>query len=146
VTASAPLASSGGVSPNITLTVILAANFPALTGDITTAGGTLATVLKNTGTAGTYTKITFDAQGRETSGATAAASDLSNGTTGSGAVVLAGNPTMTTPVLGVATATSLRPAANGYISSDGTVGLTQASTTTLGKSITLKDGLVVAFA
>lgn len=34
----------------------------------------------------------------------------------------------------------------GYLSSDGTTGLTQASTTTLGKSITLKNGLVVAFA
>lgn len=36
--------------------------------------------------------------------------------------------------------------ASGYLSSDGTTGLTQASTTTLGKSITLKNGLVVAFA
>lgn len=107
VTASGPLASSGGANPNITLGVIGAANFPALTGDITTAGGTLATVLKNTGTAGTYTKITFDAQGRETSGATAAASDLSNGTTGGGAIVLANTPTLITPVLGVASATSL---------------------------------------
>jgi len=34
----------------------------------------------------------------------------------------------------------------GYLSSDGTAGLTQASTTTLGKSITVKNGLIVAFA
>lgn len=34
----------------------------------------------------------------------------------------------------------------GYKSSDGTAGLTQASTSTTGKSITLKNGLVVAFA
>ncbi len=47
-----------------------AAQFPALTGDITTAGGALATTLKNTGTAGTYYKTTFDGQGRETSGQT----------------------------------------------------------------------------
>jgi hypothetical protein len=47
--------------------VVQAASFPALTGDITTVAGALATTLKNTGTAGTYSGITFDAQGRETS-------------------------------------------------------------------------------
>lgn len=54
--------------------------FPALIGDITTPGGSLSTTLKNTGTAGTYTKTTFDAQGRETSGASAvlASADFSN--------------------------------------------------------------------
>lgn len=36
--------------------------------------------------------------------------------------------------------------AAGYNSSDGTAGLTQVSTTTVGKSITVKNGLVVAFA
>lgn len=41
--------------------------FPALTGDITTVQGAVATTLKNTGTAGTYAGITFDAKGRETS-------------------------------------------------------------------------------
>ncbi len=79
--------------------VLSAANFPALTGDITTPGGSLATILKNTGTTGTYTKITFDAKGRETSGSQAAASDLSNGVTGSGAIVLATSPMLTTPTL-----------------------------------------------
>lgn len=44
-----------------------------------------------------------------------AASDLTNGTTGSGAVVLANTPTLITPVLGVATGTSL--AATGLIKS-----------------------------
>lgn len=39
--------------------------------------------------------------------ATIAAADLSNGVQGSGAVVLATTPTLTTPVLGVATATSI---------------------------------------
>lgn len=49
------------------------AQFPALTGDITTTAGSLATTLKNTGTAGTYgsaTQVpvfTTDAQGRVTS-------------------------------------------------------------------------------
>ncbi len=47
-----------------------ATQFPALTGDITTSAGSLATALKSTGTAGTYVKTTFDAQGRETSGST----------------------------------------------------------------------------
>ncbi len=56
--------------------ILAAARFPALTGDITTSSGALATTLKNTGTAGTYTKVTFDAQGRETSGTTLALSDL----------------------------------------------------------------------
>lgn len=45
-----------------------AAQMPALTGDITTSAGAVATTLKNTGTAGTYFKTTYDAQGRETSG------------------------------------------------------------------------------
>jgi hypothetical protein len=37
-----------------------------LTGDVTTSGA--AATLKNTGTAGTYRSVTFDAQGRETAG------------------------------------------------------------------------------
>lgn len=41
-----------------------------------------------------------------------AASDLSNGTTGSGAVVLAGTPTISTAVLGSSTATTQSPADN----------------------------------
>src|ERR1043166_5644276 len=53
-----------------------AARMPALTGDVTTSAGSVATTLKNTGTAGTYTKITFDAQGRETSGTTLSAGDI----------------------------------------------------------------------
>ena len=46
--------------------------------------------------------------------ATIAATDLSNGVTGSGAVVLATSPALTTPNIGVATATSLN--VNGTIS------------------------------
>lgn len=44
--------------------------FPALTGDITTVQGAVATTLKNTGTAGTYQSVTTDAQGRVTAGTT----------------------------------------------------------------------------
>jgi hypothetical protein len=51
------------------------------------------------GTAGTYTKVTTDAKGRVSSGVTAAASDLSNGVQGSGAIVLATSPTITTPTI-----------------------------------------------
>jgi hypothetical protein len=47
-----------------------------LSGDVTTSGGGLVTTLKNTGTAGTYTKVTTDAQGRVSSGTTLSTSDL----------------------------------------------------------------------
>jgi hypothetical protein len=46
-----------------------------LSGDVTTSGSNAAT-LKNTGTAGTYTKVTTDAQGRVTSGTTLGYTDL----------------------------------------------------------------------
>jgi hypothetical protein len=53
------------------------------------------------------------------SAAQPAASDLSNGTTGSGSVVLATSPTLVTPVLGAATGTTLAlgstPAASGTL-------------------------------
>jgi|GEM_PF-2413751 len=48
--------------------ILNSARFPALTGDITTAAGSLVTTLKNTGTAGSYTKVNTDAQGRVISG------------------------------------------------------------------------------
>jgi len=54
-----------------------------------------STALPDVVTAGTNTKLTYDAKGRITAGTQAAASDLSNGTTGSGAVVLAGSPGLT---------------------------------------------------
>jgi len=65
---------------HLTTGTVPAAQMPAFTGDITTSAGTVATTLKNTGTAGTYTKTTFDAQGRETSGTAAvlASSDYAN--------------------------------------------------------------------
>lgn len=49
----------------------------ALTSDVLASGsGSVVATLKNTGTAGTYTKTTFDAQGRETSGTTLAVGDI----------------------------------------------------------------------
>lgn len=53
-----------------------AAQFPALTGDVTTSAGSAVTSLKATGTAGTYIKTTFDSAGRETSGTGLSTSDL----------------------------------------------------------------------
>jgi hypothetical protein len=62
-----------GALPTTSLSGTLqAGQFPALTGDITTTAGALATTLKNTGTAGTYTSVTTDAQGRVTAGGSAA--------------------------------------------------------------------------
>lgn len=51
-------------------------------------------------TGATYTKITYDAKGLVTGGSQAAASDLSNGTTGTGGnIVLSTSPSITTPTL-----------------------------------------------
>src|SRR5436309_7194222 len=51
------------------------------------------------GTAGTYTKVVTNAQGRVSSGLQASAADLSNGTAGSGAIVLATSPTIASPTI-----------------------------------------------
>jgi len=48
--------------------ILAAGRFPALTGDVMTAAGSLATTLKSVGTAGTYKSVTTDAQGRVISG------------------------------------------------------------------------------
>ncbi len=69
-----------------------------------TAAGTLATVNSNVGTFAIAT-ITVNGKGLVT-GASAAS------TTGSGAVVLAGTPTLTTAILGSSTATTQAPADN----------------------------------
>jgi hypothetical protein len=58
-------------------------------------------------TGATNTKITYDSKGLVTAGTQAAASDLSNGTTGSGAIVLATSPTLVTPALGTPSAAVL---------------------------------------
>lgn len=86
------------------------------TGDITRPANSVVTTLKNTGTAGTYTKTTFDAQGRETSGTATilASSDFANqGTTttllhGNGA----GNPSFGAVSL-TADVSGVLPSANG---------------------------------
>jgi len=67
---------------------------------------------------------------------------------GTGTLTLKGGTTTAAVVTGanVVFSGTIKPAASGYLSSDGTVGLTQVSTSTTGKSITVKDGLIVAFA
>lgn len=71
-----------------------------LSGDISGTGTTaIAATLPNIVSASTQTKITYNAKGQVTAGSQAAASDLSNGTTGSGGIVLASSPTIATPSL-----------------------------------------------
>lgn len=73
-----------GLSPNawtgsasdLSTGTLGAARLPALTGDITTSAGSAATTLKATGTAGTYTKVTTDANGRVSSGAALGSGDV----------------------------------------------------------------------
>src|SRR5208282_2041538 len=67
-------------------------------GDVTTSGSNVVT-LATVATAGTNTKITYNAKGLVTSGTQAAASDLSNGTTGSGMIVLQTSPALTSPAI-----------------------------------------------
>jgi hypothetical protein len=64
---------SSGTLPN--------ARLPAFTGDATTSAGSSVLTLASSGvTAGTYTKITVDAKGRATVGASATTSDIAEGT------------------------------------------------------------------
>lgn len=65
----------------------------------------------------------FNAATGTFTGSQPAASNLSNGTTGSGAVVLAGSPVLTTPTLGVATGSSLKLTASAPATAAGQVGL-----------------------
>ena len=104
---------------------LAAAQFPALTGDITTAAGSLATALKSTGTAGTYRSATFDAQGRETSGTNPttfsgyAISDSAanlraalTDSTGTGSAVFSASPTFTGKITAAAATSTDLTASN----------------------------------
>lgn len=64
---------------NITIGTLPSGRLPAFTGDATSTAGSTALTLSNTGvTAGTYTKVTTDAKGRITAGATLTFSDIPN--------------------------------------------------------------------
>lgn len=80
---------------------LTAAVMPALTGDVTSSAGSTTLMLANTGvTAGTYAKVTVDAKGRVTSGATLGSSDVTgalgytpyNATNPSGYITASGAP------------------------------------------------------
>lgn len=85
VTASAPLASSGGANPNVTI----------------------------------------------------------NSSTGTGSVVLSAGPTLT----GATVVNTVRPAAGGYLANDTSPGISTTITTgsLVGKTITVKDGIITSF-
>lgn len=85
---------------------------------------------------------------------------LTAGFTGTGSLVRATSPTLVTPTLGAASATSVAATgavsgatvqattAAGFKSSDGSTGYTGTVTTAslVGKTITIKDGIITAFA
>ena len=79
---------------------ILAAEFPALTGDVTTPGGSLATTVAQVN--GAAVPVSAAAIASNSSSQLVAAS-----VTGSGAVVLSTSPALVTPTLGTASATAL---------------------------------------
>lgn len=76
-----------------------------------------------------------------------AASDLSNGTTGSGAVVLATSPSLTTPILGVATVTSVNKVTITQPATAATITIANNKTLTVSNTITesATDGANINF-
>ncbi len=137
----------GAVSLTTDVTGTLqAAQAPAFSGDVASSAGSLSLTLANSGViAGTYTKLTVDAKGRATTGTTASASDLSNGTTGSGAIVLATSPTLTSPILGIATATSINKVSLTAPATGSTLTVADGKTLTASNTVTLQatDGAAI---
>src|SRR5207302_2105322 len=84
-----------------------AAQMPALTGDVTSSAGSTATTLASVVSAGTNTKITYDAKGRVTSGAQAQFSDLG------GSVAATQMPALTGDVTSSAGSTATTLATSG---------------------------------
>jgi hypothetical protein len=76
-----------------------------------------------------------------------AASDLSNGTSGSGAVALVTSPSFTTPTLGVATATSINKVAITAPASSAMLTIANGKTLTANNSLTLagSDSTTITF-
>jgi hypothetical protein len=131
-----PVSASGNIALSASGNISFTGTLPVANGG--TGATTLTGLLKGNGTSaftaatagtdyvapnasitgGTNTKITYDSKGLVTAGTQAAASDLSNGTTGSGSIVLSTSPTLTTPNLGVASSTSETisgTAGNGFL-------------------------------
>lgn len=127
------------VSSSDIIGILAAARFPALTGDVTTSSGAVATTLKNTGTAGTYTKPTFDAQGREISGTSAILASADYVNQGTTTTLLhgnaAGNPSFgqvsltadVTGVLPIANFTTGTPNGSKFVRDDGVLAVPAGS-------------------
>ena len=123
------------VSSADTTGVLKAASFPALTGDVTTSAGALATTLATVATPATNTKITYDAKGRVTSGAQAQFSDI--GGVGScaqepamtGDITSSGCAATLATVATPATATKVTFNAKGLVTSSGTTDVSSADIT-----------------
>jgi len=123
------------------------AAFPALTGDVTNTAGSVATTVGKIGgnavslggaftLSGAFaTTLTVTGTTTLTLPTSGTVTALGNTTTGSGSIVLATTPTLVTPVLGVATATSI----NGLTitSSTGTLTVTNAKTLSVSNTLTL---------
>lgn len=128
--------SSADLSGSDVTGILAAARFPALTGDLTTIAGalatTLATVNANVGAFALAT-VTVNAKGLITAASAAS-------TTGSGNVVLASSPTITTPTI----AKLANLTTNGFIKTsggDGTLGIDTSTYITGNQSITLSGDI-----
>lgn len=111
---------------------LAAARMPALTGDITTSAGAVATTLATVNSnVGSFAIATVTVNGKGLVTAASAAS-----TTGSGSVVLATSPTITTPSI----AKLANLTTNGFVktgSGDGTLSVDTATYLTANQTITL---------
>lgn len=137
------LTSAGAGTPAWTTTLPTAA-FPALTGDITTSAGSLATTLKTItqGTGSNFVKIAIDSNGRVTGNTAVALADLTtlgaapiNSPTFTGTVTLPGDPTST---LHAATKQYVDNIASGI----SVLAAVRVATTTAGGNIAALSGLL----
>lgn len=130
--------SSGGTTPSLTV------NAAGCNGVCSANGTTLATAAAGTDyqapisstTAVAHQFLTAFAAPNTFSQAQPAASDLSNGVTGSGAIVLAISPTLVTPILGVAAATTINNVAITAPATGSTLTIADGKTFTASNTLT----------